>query len=185
MAICPFLSHKAIGVDVADRTVYGDVYDNSGVKIASGPSWSGFPGWTINTEEVIYLPENIKVDSTSDVIVYQTGAGGNGQFDSNGFFRCYQSTSCQLWDPINLRCGTNSTPLVTPPPTPSSAGPLISEFMSNEDLDGGKGPGTSIFGTDFMITDDGTCPPMLIGIYSHPDWSDPPVSVTWATYLSW
>ena len=65
---------------------------------------------------------------------------------------------------------------------------LAAEFMANQDLDNDRGPVIqpvgwgSIFGTDFMITNDANCPPAIKAIYEHPEWSDPALSVTWSTY---
>jgi len=247
-----------------------------------------------------YKQDNIDPD-TGDV-TYLTDSGSDGTFDGDGFFQCFQSDTCQMWDSKNDRCGmvssdyikdtTDSTSRavvnliegiigdydekdsgnsllmylqrvlgevterdqdhsllvylqnlfgkiseldstsslvvyfqniigaiseIDTDPThqigsilktkththndhdhasdpnhehPASAPPsaamiLISEFMSNEDQDGGKGPGSSIYGKDFMIIEDADCPPALKAIHGHSDWSDPATSITWATYLSY
>lgn len=368
MAICPFLSYKQDRVDLATRDVFGRVFDDTGAEIGSGHDWSSFPGWNRTTNDAIYLPEQMYPSgSAKDVIVYLTGSGGAGQFDSTGTFHCYQSSECQLWDDINDRCGARSSdfirntatvesdavvnlikgvvgdyserdnsnsivawlqeilgtmserdsgssiltfmknmlgisserdssrslitylrevvgdstdspensfikefanvvgvtseidatssmtawlqrvfgliserdegksfitwaqdiigktsdldlnplhyigsllktdthihdghyhgnidPHVHYPPVPSmEAMILIAEFMGNQDLDGDKGPFPSppgwgsVFGKDFMVTDNDDCPAALKAIYDHTDWTDPSYSVTWATYQSW
>jgi len=325
MAICPILSYKQKETITADRTIVGTVETSSGT-----------------TDSEYWKCTAITADA-NDEVVYNTGTGADGDFDSNGFFHCFQSSQCQFWDNVNGRCGlvtsdyirdstsseadavvnlikgiigdyperdngaslivwlknmigiesqrddstssiviwlkdmigtkserdenssltswiknmigikserdndltligwlkniigidsekddsstllvwlksvvgmiseidTDPThqigsllktethvhnehnhfndpnhehPYTSPPP---AAMTLISEFMSNEDQDGGKGPGTSIYGKDFMITENSECPPALKSIHQHSDWVDPGYSVPWSTYQSW
>lgn len=64
---------------------------------------------------------------------------------------------------------------------------LVSEFVGGQDSDGKDlselGAAGSIFGQHFMITNDANCPPVVKQIYKHPDWSDPPVSISWSDYV--
>jgi len=63
---------------------------------------------------------------------------------------------------------------------------LILEFLTKEDADSDTKPlGTtsSIYGEEWMITEDDECPPVLIAIHQHTDWVSPSVSITWSEYL--
>ncbi len=58
---------------------------------------------------------------------------------------------------------------------------LVQEFLAQQDLDGGKGTGGSVYGLDFMIGVG--LPPMLAAIHDHPNWSAPSTVLTWSDYL--
>jgi len=189
------------------------------------------------------------VEPTETTYSYKTGSGNPGEYDSNGFFHCYEGGECQLWDGINRRCGmkvsdavvnsdsTNNIPVqlqqleqilewanyivgnsddfdttaehrigsilrtithehnyhshaIDPDHEHDTTDPtviattLVNEFISNYDMDGGKGPGDSVYGRDFMITEDDECPPIVKAIHGHEDWEDPLVSYTWSEYLA-
>ena len=60
---------------------------------------------------------------------------------------------------------------------------LVAEFMDGTDLDGGIGPGDSLYGKDFMIEEDDNCPESLVAIHQHPNWNSPATSMTWDAYM--